>query len=80
MKARIQKWGNSLALRIPKTFAIEARLDLDTPVELSLSEGALVIRPMDRELETLEGLLQGVNESNLHDEQDLGPAMGREVW
>ena len=40
MKTRVQKWGNSLALRIPKSFAAEAGLHADAAVELSLVEGA----------------------------------------
>jgi antitoxin MazE len=44
MKTRVQKWGNSLALRIPKAFATEAGFRADAPVELSLVEGALVVQ------------------------------------
>ena len=39
MKTRVQKWGNSLALRIPKSFAVEAGLRANAAVELSLVEG-----------------------------------------
>ncbi len=46
MKTRIQKWGNSLALRIPKSFAEEAGLREDAAVELSLAEGRLVVQPI----------------------------------
>jgi antitoxin MazE len=80
MKTRVQKWGNSLALRIPKSFAAEARLGEDTPVELSLVEGKLVIRPLVEEPLTLAALLRGVTDENLHGEWDTGPAVGREVW
>ena len=80
MKTRVQKWGNSLALRIPKSFAVEARLGEDTPVELSLVEGKLVIQPLARESLSLDELLRGVTEQNLHGEWDTGPAVGREVW
>ena len=45
MQARIQRWGNCLALRIPKTFAIELGLASDAPVELTLVGGKLVIEP-----------------------------------
>jgi antitoxin MazE len=80
MKTRVQKWGNSLALRIPKSFAAEARLREDTPVELSLEEGKLVIRALPQEPLTLEELLRGVTEQNLHGEWDTGPATGKETW
>ena len=80
MKTRVQKWGNSLALRIPKFFAAEAGIREDTAVELSLTNGKLVIQPVAQEPPTLDELLRGVTDQNLHDEWDTGPAVGREVW
>jgi antitoxin MazE len=76
MKARIQKWGNSLALRIPKPLAAEAGLREDDPVELSLVEGKLVTQPASRQPLTLDELLKGVTDENLHGEWDAGPAVG----
>ena len=40
MKTRVQKWGNSLAVRIPKSFAAEVGLHEDAAVELSVAKGA----------------------------------------
>ena len=80
MKARIQKWGNSLALRIPKTFATEAGLAEDVPVELSLVRGKVVVNPVSAEPLTLEELLRGISRENLHGEWETGPAVGRELW
>jgi antitoxin MazE len=76
----MQKWGNSLALRIPKAFAAAAGLREHGAVELSLVDGRLVIESiMDKRL-TLRELLRGVTDQNRHGEWDTGPAMGREVW
>ena len=80
MKTRVQKWGNSLAVRIPKSFAAEAGLRADAAVELSLVEGALMIRPVRPEPLSLEQLLRGVTDENLPGEWDTGPAVGKEVW
>jgi antitoxin MazE len=80
MKTRVQKWGNSLALRIPKSFAAEAGLRENAPVELSLVEGKLVVQPVAARPPTLEELLRGVTDENLHGEWDTGPAVGREAW
>ena len=80
MKTRVQKWGNSLALRIPKSFAAEAQLREDTPVELSLIKGKLVVQPLAEEPLTLDDLLRSVTDQNLHGEWDTGPAAGKEVW
>ena len=66
MRIRIQKWGNSLALRIPKVFAAEARLEQDKFVEVSLVEGKLLIAPAVEPPVTLDQLLAGVTEQNLH--------------
>lgn len=80
MRTRVQKWGNSLALRIPKSFATEAGLAEDSAVDLSLTEGKLVIQQVSEEPLRLEELLRRVTEENLHGEWDTGPAIGREIW
>jgi antitoxin MazE len=76
----VRKWGNSLALRIPRSFAAEARLEQDMPVEISLVEGNLVVTPVVDPAFTLEQLLAGVTEENLHREVDTGAPVGDEAW
>jgi antitoxin MazE len=78
--ARIQKWGNSLALRIPKALATEIQLRENTPVELSLRRRTLVVRRVREDVDTLDALLARVTPDNLHGEVGTGPAVGREVW
>ncbi len=80
MKTRLQKWGNSLALRVPKSFALEAGLEQNSPVEVSLVDGKLVISPAKIPQFTLDKLIDQVREDNLHDEVDSGPARGGEAW
>jgi antitoxin MazE len=80
MKTRVQKWGNSLALRIPKSFAEEAGLRADTAVELSLKAGKLIVQVAAPAALTLEELLRGVTKDNLPGEWDTGPSVGKEVW
>jgi antitoxin MazE len=80
MKTRIQKWGNSLALRIPKSFALETGLDQDSVVDVALVEGKLIVTPLPAPPMTLEALLAGITDDNLHDEHDTGVAVGNEVW
>ena len=79
MEARVQKWGNSLALRIPKPFASQIDLEPNSPVELSLRGAELVIVPVKSPGLKLDDLLAQVTEHNLHDEVDTGPAVGGEV-
>ncbi len=80
MKTRIQRWGNSLALRIPKSFASEVGIQKETSIELLVSDGKLVITPLVESGFTLKGLLAKINNNNLHHEIDTGKAMGNELW
>jgi antitoxin MazE len=77
MRTRVQKWGNSLALRIPKAFALEVGLEENGEVELSVDKRRLVVRPAVPSY-TLGELLADVRPSNLHGETDWGPPVGRE--
>lgn len=80
MKVQIQKWGNSLALRIPKSFALQSRVEQGSTVEVSLEKGRIVVTPVAAPKYTLEGLLTKVTKKNLHGETDTGATVGREAW
>ena len=80
MRTRVQKWGNSLALRIPKAFALEVGLEEDGEVDLSVDKGRLVVVPPVTPSYTLAELLADVRPSNLHAETDWGPPVGKEIW
>jgi len=80
MLTKVQKWGNSLALRIPKAFALDAQLVNNSFVEISISDGQIIIKPVPAPNWTLDELLAGVNEDNLHHEVDTGFALGNETW
>ena len=80
METRIGKWGNSLALRIPRTLAAQLGLSLNSAVELASVEDKLVVTPVKSPDSELDMLLSGITDSNLHGEIDTGPAVGREQW
>lgn len=80
MLTKVKKWGNSLALRIPKAFAIDAQIEKDSVVEVSLVDGQILIKLIAAPTWTLEQLLSGVNNNNIHHETDTGNAIGNEVW
>jgi antitoxin MazE len=80
MKTRIQKWGNSLALRIPKAFAAETNLKQNSTVDISLVEGKIVVSQASEPAYSLESLLSRVTDENLHSEVDFGPPAGKEIW
>ena len=79
MRTRVQKWGNSLAVRIPRPLAEEARIEENTTVEVSLGAGRLTIVPVEPAL-TLESLVEEITYENRHDEIDTGSAVGKEAW
>jgi len=76
---QIAKWGNSLGLRLPKAVAREARIDEGDIVDVSVENGAVVIRA-SRPTYSLEQLVAGITARNRHDESDWGTPVGREVW
>lgn len=79
MLTKVQKWGNSLAVRIPKAFADELGLENNAVVEMTLNEGKLVVKIVPRQ-PTLEELLAKVTSENIHEEIDDGGSVGREAW
>ena len=79
MKTVVKKWGNSLGIRIPKSFASEARIAHGVEVDISVQGGRLVIKALKRSKYSLDGLLAQVTPENLHDEADFGDTMGKEV-
>lgn len=81
MIVKVQKWGNSLALRIPKSFAEEIKLKVDSRVNLSLQDNKLVIESVDETPEyKLNELLLKVQEANIHTEYSFGKPEGKEIW
>ena len=79
MLTKIQKWGNSLALRIPKAFADEAGLESESTVELCVIDGQIHIIPARDLHYELDALLNGITAENLHGEVDTGDAVGNEI-
>ena len=80
MKTRVKKWGNSLALRVPRAFAAEVGLEPDVDVEMTVVEGSLGVTSVARGGARLAGLLARVTEENLHEVIDSGAAAGNEAW
>jgi antitoxin MazE len=80
VQTRIQKWGNSLGLRIPRTLAAEVQVREGADVDLSVENGQLLVRPLRRRKYSLKGLLRKVSRRNLHHEISTGSTVGREAW
>ena len=80
MVTRILKWGNSLGLRIPKSFAKELDIEPNSEVDITVKDGRLIIRPLPRPAYALEELLSEVTKDNFHEEVEFGEPSGREVF
>jgi len=80
MLTKVQKWGNSLALRIPKAFALDAHLENDSLVEVTIENGKISVTPVRAVSWSLDELLNEITEDNLHAEVNSGSAAGNEIW
>jgi antitoxin MazE len=80
MRKKVNKWGNSLGLRIPKLVAAEVGLEENSLVNLTIVNGSIVISPERETPLELEAMLKQVTEENLHGEVNTGPAIGKEAW
>lgn len=80
MKSIVQKWGNSLAVRIPKSFADEIKLSQGSEIDLVLLKNKIQIEPIKEEKPSLDELVGKITKENIHKELDSGPPVGKEIW
>jgi antitoxin MazE len=80
VQTKIQRWGNSLGLRIPRSFAEEAGVAAGSEVDLSIQDGDLIVKPARRKTYRLKDLLRKVTAKNIHAEVETGASVGREAW
>ena len=80
MVTKVQKWGNSLGIRIPKSLAEDARVETGSMVDISLVDGQLVIKPIQSSKYQLKRLLSQVTKDNVHREISSGDPQGKEAW
>ena len=77
MQAVIQKWGNSLGVRIPSHYVKELKLKNGKAVEILEENGKIVIVPQKK---TLEEMLSKVTKENIHNSVETGNSVGNEEW
>lgn len=80
MNATIRKWGNSLALRIPRALARDIHLYQGSVVDLAVLEGKMVVKPRNQRRDSLSRLIRGVSRRNRHSEHVWGGPAGSETW
>ena len=78
MSVKIQKWGNSLGVRLPKAVVEKSKLGENSEVEIESKNGTIVIFPAKPSY-SLDALLDGINKNNLHKEEDF-ISEGNEAW
>lgn len=68
MRGKLDKWGNSFAVRIPKTLVDDLRIALGAPLEFSTERGRIVISPRKRPVYDPDQLIAGITKKNRHGE------------
>ncbi len=79
VQKQAQKWGNSIAIRIPKDMADDLHIKNNTNVSIEVVNGKLVVEPEKKKL-SLDELLSQVTDENRHELTDWGEEVGREKW
>jgi antitoxin MazE len=80
MTTVVAKWGNSLAIRLPRALAEQVQMKEGTDITFSVEGNSIVITPSKRKKYTLDELLEGMTPDNSHSEIDTGDSVGNEVW
>ena len=80
MATRIRKWGNSIAVRLPKYVAEAASLTEGTPVTIESRDGRIIVEPVRATVYRLDDLVRKINGRNRHELVKTGKPRGREVW
>lgn len=81
MRVKVQKWGNSLAVRIPKSFAIETKIKQDSTVDIAIFDGNILLKPQAEKTDlSLNEMLEKITKENLHSEIDVGEPIGKEIF
>lgn len=84
MTSKLQKWGNSLALRIPKSYAKEVKLDEGSKVKIKIEKNSIIISPVMKKKRkkkyNLEEMISQITPENRYNEIDFGPSVGKETF
>lgn len=80
MKTKAQKWGNSLAVRVPKSVATQVGLKAQDDLEIEVQDGNVVLKPHLRRVYRLDDLVKRITKKNQHGEIDTGIPVCREIW
>ncbi|HPN33381.1 MAG TPA: AbrB/MazE/SpoVT family DNA-binding domain-containing protein [bacterium] len=79
METKIQKWGNSLAVRLPKAFAEQTGIENGSDVQILIQDGKIILVPVKDRAKLLDALLEKIDESTVHSEISFGKPVGKEL-
>lgn len=80
MRLTVKKWGNSLAIRIPKEIASLSSIHINTSIEVEVGDKFLILRPVEEHKPSLFELIEKITPLNLHREISSGESQGNEIW
>jgi len=80
MSTKIQKWGNSLAVRLPQYLIEKLGLEAGTTVDIEDERGVVKIKPTMKKKLSIKKLVDQINHQNKQKETDWGNPIGREIW
>jgi antitoxin MazE len=78
LRTIVRTWGNSLAIRLPRVLAEDVGIGADTPVDISVEDGSLVVTPVEGRKKRLNKLVSMMTTDSVHSEDDFGKPVGRE--
>ncbi len=79
MKATVKKWGNSAAVRLPAAIMEAAHLELEQILDVRAENGRVIIEPIEEDDISLEDIVAGITDENIHNEIDFGQPEGKEI-
>ena len=80
MNTKVQKWGNSLGIRIPISITKSLNIKANTSIQIKIEGDKIIMQPVKNIEYDLKELIGQINESNRHDEQEWGNPVGNEIW
>jgi len=79
MVTKVQKWGNSLGIRIPKIYAGKIKIKSGDSIDIEIKDERLILKPVKHSYR-LKDLVSQINNKNIHSEIDTGNQVGKEIW
>ncbi len=77
---QLKKWGNSLAVRLPKEITNNINLKENSKLTIDIIDGKIIATPVKKSKITLDEILEGITPENYGEVIDFGSPVGKEIW